>query len=207
MRREIFAQKVFPLFSFSLVIMTIGAFAGMFIPPALYLPVSIAYFLVLILTYFVRSIPAINLIMFCALVFLSGTLTAPIIIAGLKVGGLNIIVNALGMTTIVMIGLAGYVYITRADFTWLGPIVSVSLILIIIISFISGFLGAGINEIVLSVAGLIIFMGFVLYDMSAILRRYDDDEYIMATISLYFDFLNIFINILRILIASHNDKD
>ncbi|MFH8092771.1 MAG: Bax inhibitor-1 family protein, partial [Candidatus Aenigmatarchaeota archaeon] len=45
-------------------------------------------------------------------------------------------------------------------------------------------------------------LGFVLYDMSTILRNYPDEYVTDAVLALYLDFLNIFIRILELLVMS-----
>ncbi len=51
-----------------------------------------------------------------------------------------------------------------------------------------------------SVAGVLLFSGFILYDTSNIMRRYPRSEYIAATLALYLDILNLFWFLLRIFI-------
>jgi FtsH-binding integral membrane protein len=51
----------------------------------------------------------------------------------------------------------------------------------------------------ISVAALLLFSGFVLYDTSNIIRRYPTNEYIAGALSLYLDAFNIFLALLRIL--------
>lgn len=54
-------------------------------------------------------------------------------------------------------------------------------------------------DIVFACGGCLIFSGYVVYDTYMITKRLSPDEYIMAAISLYLDFINLFINILRLL--------
>ena len=49
---------------------------------------------------------------------------------------------------------------------------------------------------------LLIFSGYVLYDTSNIMRRYDTGAYCSAALSLFLDFFNMFMAILRILSGS-----
>ncbi|HEY0074704.1 MAG TPA: Bax inhibitor-1 family protein, partial [Abditibacteriaceae bacterium] len=52
---------------------------------------------------------------------------------------------------------------------------------------------------------LFLFSGFVLYDTSQIIHRYDAKSYCAAALSLFLDFFNIFMAILRILAGSRSD--
>ncbi|MDN3237619.1 Bax inhibitor-1/YccA family protein [Pseudomonas sp. WAC2] len=123
---------------------------------------------------------------------------------GLPNGG-SIIFSALGMTALVFFGLSAYALITRKD-----------------MSFLSGFLMAGfwilLGAIALSffvnISGLqlAISAGFVLFASAAILFQTSaiihggEDNYIMATISLYVSIYNLFVSLLQLLgFASSND--
>ena len=44
-----------------------------------------------------------------------------------------------------------------------------------------------------------LFSGFILYDTSNILRNYSTDDYVMATLALYLDILNLFTALLSLL--------
>jgi FtsH-binding integral membrane protein len=55
---------------------------------------------------------------------------------------------------------------------------------------------------IIDVAVLLVFPGFVLYDMPKILYDYSDDQVTDAVLALYLDFLNIFIRILELLILT-----
>jgi FtsH-binding integral membrane protein len=57
----------------------------------------------------------------------------------------------------------------------------------------------GFNQMILSGLGVLIFSGYVLYDTSNLLHRYESDQFVAATIALYLDILNLFLFILRIL--------
>ncbi len=52
-----------------------------------------------------------------------------------------------------------------------------------------------------SVVGAALFVGFTLYDFSNIKHRFGPNDYVMATVSLYLDFLNLFLFLLQILMS------
>ena len=51
----------------------------------------------------------------------------------------------------------------------------------------------------ISLAGAIIFSGFIILDTHMIMHRMSPDDYIMATITLYLDMINLFLYILRMM--------
>jgi FtsH-binding integral membrane protein len=57
-------------------------------------------------------------------------------------------------------------------------------------------------EFVISVGGAVLFCGFILFDTHLIMHKMSPEEYVMASVTLYLDFINLFIYILRIMQAA-----
>lgn len=57
-------------------------------------------------------------------------------------------------------------------------------------------------EFVVSIGGAVLFCGFILFDTHLIMHKLSPEEYVMASVNLYLDFINLFIYILRILQAA-----
>jgi FtsH-binding integral membrane protein len=55
-------------------------------------------------------------------------------------------------------------------------------------------------------AGAVIFSGFLVYDTETLIKRYTYDEYIWASVVLYLDILNLFLEILKILRSMQSDS-
>lgn len=53
--------------------------------------------------------------------------------------------------------------------------------------------------------GAVLFCGFILFDTHLIMHRLSPEEYVLASVSLYLDFINLFLYILRILQAVRRD--
>lgn len=62
-----------------------------------------------------------------------------------------------------------------------------------------------VTDLVFAGLGCIVFCGYIIYDTNMIQKRLSPDEWVMATISLYLDILNLFLNIVRILNGVHRD--
>ena len=60
-------------------------------------------------------------------------------------------------------------------------------------------------EFVISIGGAILFCGFILFDTHLIMHKLSPEEYVMASVNLYLDFINLFLYILRILQAFRRD--
>ncbi len=98
--------------------------------------------------------------------------------------------------------LAAYGYFTKRDVTKMGNMLFVALLAIIIISIINIFLRNSSIELGISIISVIIFMGYVIYDMNNIkylLSSLDDDKAaVYGAFQLYLDFINIFIRLLEL---------
>lgn len=57
-------------------------------------------------------------------------------------------------------------------------------------------------ELAISVGGAILFCLFIVFDTQAIMHNLSPEEYILATINLYLDIINLFLHILRALAIS-----
>ena len=67
------------------------------------------------------------------------------------------------------------------------------------------FLWSQALEFVLSIGGALIFCGFIIFDTHMIMHKLSPEEYIMASINLYLDFINLFLYILRIMQAARKN--
>lgn len=54
-------------------------------------------------------------------------------------------------------------------------------------------------NLIYAIGGTLLFSGYVVYDTYLINSRLSPDEYIIGAISLYLDFINLFLSILRLL--------
>ncbi|MEM7161351.1 MAG: Bax inhibitor-1/YccA family protein [Bacteroidota bacterium] len=97
---------------------------------------------------------------------------------------------------------------TRTDLTKFGSILYMALIGIIIASLANFFLQSGPLDYIISFAGVIIFTGLTAYDVQKLKRIGAQVEYgtegsskmaIMGAVSLYLDFINLFLFLLRFL--------
>ncbi|PQV63104.1 putative protein/modulator of FtsH protease [Abditibacterium utsteinense] len=112
----------------------------------------------------------------------------------------GIVVQAATLTAITFTALTAYAFITKKDFSFLGGMLFVGLILLIGGSLANMFFfkSSGASYYMAWVT-LFLFAGYVLYDTSQIIHRYDAKSYCSAALSLFLDFFNMFMAILRIL--------
>ncbi|HEX9703190.1 MAG TPA: Bax inhibitor-1/YccA family protein [Rhodospirillales bacterium] len=99
-----------------------------------------------------------------------------------------------------------YGYTTKRDLSGFGSFLFMGLIGIIIASIVNLFLASSALQFVISVIGVLVFVGLTAYDTQAIKSVYsatDDGEThskkaIMGALKLYLDFINLFIMLLHL---------
>jgi FtsH-binding integral membrane protein len=105
-----------------------------------------------------------------------------------------------------------YGYTTNRDLTKFGSFLMMGLIGIIIASIVNIFLKSSMMYFVISILGVLIFVGLTAYDTQKIKNMYlesDSGEVVgkkavMGALTLYLDFINLFIMLLRLLVKEDN---
>jgi len=112
----------------------------------------------------------------------------------------NIVLQALLITLGVFIGLTLFTLQSKYDFEGMGPFLFGALIAFCMTGFVQLFFPFGKTmDLIYAIGGCLLFSGYIVYDTYIINARLSPDEYIMGAISLYLDFINLFLSILRLL--------
>ena len=103
-----------------------------------------------------------------------------------------------------------YGYFTKRSLDNLGAFLMIGLIAIIIASIINIFIGSTVMQMVISAIAILIFLGFTAYDTQQIREMVSVDSSpaaeVIGAITLYLDFINLFINLLQLFgVSSSND--
>jgi modulator of FtsH protease len=115
----------------------------------------------------------------------------------------GILAQAAVLTTITFSALTAYVFVSKKDFSFMGGLLFVGLIGLILGGLANAFLiHSPVASYLMAWFTLLLFSGYVLYDTSNIMQRYDSRGYCSAALSLFLDFFNMFLAILRILSGS-----
>ncbi|MRG94518.1 Bax inhibitor-1 family protein [Polyangium spumosum] len=101
-------------------------------------------------------------------------------------------------------GLTAYALTTKKDFSFLGGALTMGLFVIIGAGLLNLFLGSSVLGLAIASVSVLLFGAYVLYDTSRLLREGEDDA-VGGAISLYMNFLNIFLALLRILSSRRGD--
>ncbi len=138
--------------------------------------------------------PGIGLVGYLAYSFLLGIFVSlPVALAPEGTVG-----TAALLTLSVFAGLTTYAFVTKNDFSWMGGALYIGLFAMI---------GIGLCGLIFgfhpgtwySLAGALLFSGFILYDTSNIIHRYRNDEALPAAVELFADVVLLFWNLLSLL--------
>ncbi len=204
-----FVKTTYKFFAGSLLLATIGALLGLMNFQAI-VQYKWAFFIAEIAAFFglmfSKSKPGLNLFMLFAFTSLSGVTLVPLLGMVIAKAGLGAVWQALGMTTIVFGLMSVYALKTKNDLANMGKMLFIALIVVVVFSLINLFLGSPMFQVVIAGASAILFSLYIAYDTQNIVKGMYDSP-IDAAVSLYLDFLNVFISILQIIgIFSDRDK-
>jgi hypothetical protein len=95
-----------------------------------------------------------------------------------------------------------YGYFTKQSLDSLGKFMFVGLIAIVIASIVNIFIGSTVMQMVISALAIIIFLGLTAYDTQKIREEVSVDTSdaveVMGALTLYMDFINLFLNLLQL---------
>lgn len=98
--------------------------------------------------------------------------------------------------------MSGYGYFTKRSLDSVGKFMFVGLIAIIIASIVNIFIGSTVIQMVISALAIIIFLGLTAYDTQKIREELSvetsDSAEVRGALTLYMDFINLFINLLQL---------
>ncbi|GFW46363.1 protein lifeguard 1 [Trichonephila clavipes] len=110
---------------------------------------------------------------------------------------------AAGICAFICLGLTIFAFQTKYDFTMMGGMLFVALLIFVIFGFLAIFLHNEIVRLVYACVGALIFSLYLVYDTQLLIgghHKYSisPEEYIFAALNLYLDIINLFIYILQI---------
>jgi modulator of FtsH protease len=197
-----FIRKTYQLFAASLVAGAAGAYAGIDFAAQIMnfgLWVLVPWLALLFILKAVRHIPVINYIMLFAFTFFGGLVISPTIAIYVGAGAGNLVVNAFILTAVAFGGLSIFAMTTKRDYTWMGKMLFITLLVVIAAMLLNYFLvQSSMMSLIVSVVCVLLFSGFILYDTQNIIKGAYETP-IEGAIALYLDTLNLFIHLLNIL--------
>ncbi|KAK9813671.1 hypothetical protein WJX73_002355 [Symbiochloris irregularis] len=208
-----FIRKVYGIISAQLLLTVITCSVVLFSPPVLQftrtnVPFQLVFFLGpllgLIPLYLYQRQHPLNLILLGAWT----TMISVTVAVAVSFYPAKIVLEAVALTTSIVLGLTAYTF--RAvkkgkDFSMMGPFLFSGLIALVMWSFIQVFVPvAPIVQSVFALLGAVLFSAYIVYDTESLIKRYDLDQYIWASVHLYLDIINLFLELMRLLNGGRN---
>jgi modulator of FtsH protease len=138
--------------------------------------------------------------------FLAGLFLGPILQIALHLkNGAQLIGLAAGGTGVIFFSLATIATVTKKDFSFMGKFLFIGLILLIVAMFANMFLQIPALMLTISAIAVLIFSAYILFDVSRIVQG-GESNYVMATLALYLDIYNLFVNLLMLLMELAGDR-
>ena len=148
-----------------------------------------------------------GVVLLLGLTFFMGLMLGPILQVALNLrNGGQLVGLAAGGTGLIFMTLAGIGATTKKDFSFLGNFLLVGLILLIVASLANLFFQVPAASLAISAIAVLLFSGFILFDVNRIVRG-GETNYVMATLSLYINIYNLFVNLLQLLMAFMGERD
>jgi len=127
------------------------------------------------------------------------------VILGLA-NGASLIAMAFGGTAVIFGAMAAIGTTTKRDLSGMGKFLFIGVILLAIAMFANIFLQIPAMMVALSVLAIAIFSAFMVFDVNRIVTG-GETNYITATLALYLDLYNVFVNLLAILGLTGGSND
>ncbi len=204
-----FVKRTYQLLAGSLIAGAVGAYVGMGFVQNMLNPVTgsltftywgavILEFILLFGLFAAKNKTPLNLILLFAFTFLTGFTLAPTLAIYIAANMGYVIGEAFGLTAVAFFALTIFAMNTKRDFTTMGKMLFIALIVMIVAGIANIFLHLPMLQLAIAAVGAVLFSLFILFDTQNIIRGNVSSE-IEAAVALYLDFLNLFISLLQIL--------
>ncbi|TCJ11768.1 Bax inhibitor-1/YccA family protein [Parasulfuritortus cantonensis] len=207
-------RNTYMLLGISLVPTVVGALVGMSMNfafmaghPILY---TVGMFAVMMGLFFAISATrnsGLGVVLLLVLTGFMGLMLGPILQVALHLSnGAQIVGLAAGGTAAIFMVLAGIASTSKRDFSFMGKFLLVGIVLLILASVANLFFHIPALALTLSAVAVLLFSGFILFDVSRVVNG-GETNYVMATLAIYLDIYNLFVNLLQLLMALMGERD
>ncbi len=118
--------------------------------------------------------------------------------AALGRAGIGVVILSLVGTMGMLVGCINYVLVTQRDFSGWGKYLMGACWALVALGVTNMFLQVSVLSLVISAVALVVFSMFLLYDLQQVVNG-GETNYVMATLSIYLDLVNIFQSLLNLL--------
>jgi modulator of FtsH protease len=120
--------------------------------------------------------------------------------------GASLIMTAFGGTAIVFATMASIATTSKRDFSGLSSWLFAGMVVILLAAVANIFLQMSVLNIVISAIAVVIFSAYILFDVQRIING-GETNYISATLAIYLDLYNVFVNLLALLGIFGGERD
>jgi modulator of FtsH protease len=114
--------------------------------------------------------------------------------------------TAFGGTAVVFFGMATLATVIKRDLSGMGKFLFVGALILMVAGIVNIFMQSSVLMMTLSVLAIVIFSGFMLFDIKRVIDG-GEDNYITATLAIYLDIYNVFQSLLSILGIVGGERD
>ncbi|XP_038612254.1 protein lifeguard 4 [Tachyglossus aculeatus] len=204
--RMAFLRKVYSILSLQVLLTTVTAAVFLYSEavrtfvhqsPALILVSVLGSFGLIIALTFYRHKHPINFYLLFGFTLLEA-LTVAVTVTFYEV---HVVLQAFMLTAAVFLGLTAYTLQSKRDFSKFGAGLFAFLWILLLSGFLRLFFYSETVELIFAALGALLFCGFIIYDTHLLMHKLSPEEYILASINLYLDIINLFLHLLRVLEA------
>lgn len=207
-------RNTYMMLGLTMVPTVIGALIGMSIDfsfaagsPIIFALVSLAVIYGMFFAVSANRNSSMGVVFLLGLTFVMGMLLGPILQVALSLrNGGELVGLAAGGTGIIFLTLSAIASTTKRDFSFMGNFLLVGIILLIVASLANLFLQIPAFSLALSGVAVLLFSGFILFDVNRIVRG-GETNYVMATLALYISVYQLFTNLLHLLMAFAGNRE
>ncbi|MBN8450878.1 MAG: Bax inhibitor-1/YccA family protein [Candidatus Accumulibacter sp.] len=116
---------------------------------------------------------------------------------GLPNGG-EIVMQAMGATAAIFVGLSAYALTTKKDFSFMGGFLMVGILLAFLAGLAAIFFEIPALSLTVSAAFVLLMSGLILYETGNIIHG-GETNYVLATVTLFISIFNLFTSLLQLL--------
>ena len=178
--------------------------------PVYYILAGVEVLLVFVLGLFVRKLsPAAAAVIFVCYAAVNGITIAPLLV----LCEISSVFSALAATGCIFGAKSAYAIFTKRDLSGIGPVLIFGLIGLLVYSVIAMLIHIPMSDLMISIIGIVLFMGFTAFDTQKIKAYYNSIAFnpeaakkgaIVSALELYLDFINLFLYLLRLFAARNN---
>lgn len=127
-----------------------------------------------------------------------GFTLGPILSLYIAAKGGGMVMQALGGTGLIFMGLSAYALTSKKDFSFMGGFLMAGVMVIFFAAIANIFFQSSAVQLAIASVSMLVFSALILFDTSRIIHG-GETNYIRATVSLYLNIYNIFLSLLQLL--------